>query len=77
MQAPFLLRNQRVKYDPRLSNVTPSDDGVGVEIITPREQSGLRSVFRDGDSDIDFRNSDILGSDSGGRIQVIQDLGLH
>ncbi|MCD4759393.1 hypothetical protein K8R33_00715 [archaeon] len=69
IEAPYLSKDGRVTYDPSQEGLVGSDEGVS--IWTPDAQSGLRGLYRDGGDGLYAGNGSLLGSDSGGRVQVI------
>ena len=73
IEAPFLTKNQIVKYDPEKDTLIPSDDNTGVQIYVPSGQSGLRRAYRGGDDSLYFRYDSLLSSKGTGRVPVIQD----
>ena len=72
-EAPFLQKNQKVKYDPKTRVLVPSEDHKDVYIWTPYDQSGLRGNCRYGGGCLLFRDYDLLNSNSSGRVQVVKD----
>ncbi len=70
LEAPFLVKNQKLAYDPK-KGLVPSEKGILA--FTPGDQSGLRRACRDGDGGLRFRGDSLVGSNEYGRIQILQD----
>ena len=69
LEAPFLTKTQRIKYDPKKQEIVPSDSNEGVLIYVPEDQSGLRRLCR-GRSELGAGVDYLLSSGAGGRVQV-------
>jgi len=74
IEAPYLEKDQKVKYDPKTKTLVPSDDDTGVYIWTPSNQSGLRRAYCNWDDGLDFRDVNLFDSGSGGRVPFFQDM---
>ncbi|MDP1694052.1 MAG: hypothetical protein Q8L34_00760 [Candidatus Woesearchaeota archaeon] len=85
IEAPYLTKDTRVRYDPKTRTlVEAKNDEEGVQIFVPSDQSGIRGVCRvrsidlccvdNGTLDLDPDELDdgLLDSCADGRIQVVQ-----
>jgi len=72
IEAPYLEKDQKVKYDPKTQTIVPSDDDTGVEIWTPSDQSGLRRAYRLRDVVLGFWGVNLFDSVSDGRVPFFQ-----
>ena len=73
LEAPFLTKTQRIKYDPKKQEIVPSDSNEGVVIYVPEDQSGLRRLYRDRGLGLVARDDGLVYSYSVGRVQLVQE----
>ncbi|MFH1591902.1 MAG: hypothetical protein ABIB47_00860, partial [Candidatus Woesearchaeota archaeon] len=74
IEAPFLTKDQRVRYDTETRTLVHAEsEDEGIHIWTPADQSGLRRAGRGRDDDLNVRDGNLLYSYSNGRVPVIQD----
>ncbi len=72
-EALWLEKNQRVRYDPK-KGIVPCEDGEpGVQVWTPRDQSGLRGLYRDRSGGLNAWSGGLLYSGGSGRVPLVQD----
>ena len=64
--APFLQKNQRVRYDEKKNTLV--SDPKGVQIYTSSDQSGLRRAVRNWVDSVSFGDDGLLISDDSGRV---------
>ena len=67
-EAPYLTKDGGVVYDPAKECLVKSKQGV--QVWTPRDQSGLRRLYRSRGEDLGCGGEVLLYSDSGGRVQL-------
>jgi hypothetical protein len=73
LSAPFLKKDQRVRYDKKENALVTAESKEGSVLIwTPRDQSGIRRALRNRNEVLEFRVTDLLSSGSDGAIQIIQ-----
>ena len=75
--APYLTHNCRVKYDPNTDSLVEIDDQKGINIWTPKNQSGLRSAYRNRSDGLDFEGVGLLYSVDDGRVQILCEPQAH
>jgi len=73
VEAPFLTQDQRVKYDAKKKTLASSKDRDGIQLWVPSLQSGLMGFYQSRLDGLYARYDDLLGSDWGGRIRLVQD----
>lgn len=72
-EAPWLTKDQRVKYDPATKSLVPAQaDETGVQIYVPADQSGLRWAYRFRGISLNCGGERLLISNACGRVQVVQ-----
>ncbi|MFH1593061.1 MAG: hypothetical protein ABIB47_06880, partial [Candidatus Woesearchaeota archaeon] len=74
IEAPFLTKDQRVRYDTETRTLVHAEsEDEGIHIWTPADQSGLRRAYRYRFDDLYFWNDLLLYSLSDGRVQFFED----